>query len=130
VPESVIATRKVLAFSAGVEAVTGLALMALPALVGRLLFGGEITGLGLDVARCFGVALLALSFAVWPVSVATLQSVRAMLLYNGGLAVYLVWLGTAGHLAGPLLWPAAIIHGVVAALLARPLSLAGVQANR
>jgi hypothetical protein len=114
----VIATRKVLALSAGVEAVTGLALIALPAFVGRLLLGGEITGLGLVVARCFGVALLALSIAVWPHIAATLQSVRAMMLYNGGLAVYFVWLATAGQLAGPLLWPAAVIHGVVAALLA------------
>ncbi len=126
-----IATRKVLAFSAIVEAATGLALIALPAFVGRLLLGGEITGLGLVVARCFGVALLALSLAVWPRGAATLQPVRAMLLYNGGLAVYFVWLATAGHVAGPLLWPAAIIHGVVAALLARPLSPgAGAEANR
>jgi len=127
----VIATRKVLAFSAGVEAVTGLALIALPALVGRLLLGGEVTGPGLVVARCFGVALLALSLAVWPRGAATVQSERAMLLYNAGLAMYFAWLGTAGHLAGPLLWPAAIIHSVVAALLARPLSPgAGVEANR
>ncbi len=116
--------------SAGVEAATGLALIVVPAFVGGLLLGGEITGLGLVVTRCFGVALLALSLAVWPRGAATLQPVRAMLLYNGGLAFYLVWLGTAGHLAGPLLWPAAIIHGVVAALLARPLSPgAGAQSN-
>ena len=126
-----ISRQQVLTFSAIVEAATGLALIILPALVGRLLFGGEITGLGLVVARCFGVALLALSLAVWPRGAATLQSVRAMLLYNGGVAVYFVWLATAGHVAGPLLWPAAIIHGVVAALLARPLSPgAGAQANR
>jgi len=126
-----ISRQQVLTFSALVEAATGLALIALPALVGGLLLGGAITGLGLVVARCFGVALLALSLAVWPHGAATLQPVRAMLLYNGGLAIYLAWLATAGHVAGPLLWPAAIIHGVVAVLLALPLSPgAGAQANR
>ena len=123
--------RTVLLFSAIVEAATGLALILVPAFVGGLLLGGEITGLGLVVTRCFGVALLALSLAVWPRGAATVQATQGMLLYNAGIAIYFAWLGAAGHLGGPLLWPAATIHGVVAALLARPLSPgAGAQANR
>jgi hypothetical protein len=116
----VIARRKVLAASAGIEVATGVALIVAPVFVARLLLGDELTGLGPVVARCFGVALLALSLAVWPRQAATAQAARAMLLYNAGLAAYLAWLGTAGHLAGPMLWPAAVIHGIVALLLARP----------
>jgi hypothetical protein len=106
--------------SAGVEAATGLALIVVPAFVGRFLLGGDITGAGLAVARCFGVALLALALAVWPRGEEMAQAALAMLLYNAGLAIYLAWLGTAGHLSGSALWPAAAIHAVVASLLARP----------
>lgn len=83
------------------------------------------------MARCFGVALLALSLAVWPRGAATVQATRAMLLYNAGLAIYFAWIGATGLFVGPMLWPVAIIHGVVAALLSWPLNLgAGAQANR
>ena len=41
-----------------------------------------------------------------------------MLLYNAAIALYLAYLGTAGHLGGVLLWPAVVIHAVVAVLLA------------
>jgi hypothetical protein len=115
-----LARRKVLAFSAGVEAATGLGLLMAPAFVVRLLLGDELTGLGLVVARCFGVALLALSLTVWPRKEVTPQAVQGMFLYNAGLAIYLAWLGTGGHLGGPMHWPAAVVHGIVAALLARP----------
>jgi len=113
--------RKVLAFSASIEAATGLGFIAGPALVTRLLLGDELTGPGLIVGRAFGVALLSLSLAVWPRGPATAQACRAMALYNAGLAIYLAWLGAAVHVGGPLLWPAALIHAIVAVLLARPL---------
>jgi len=113
---------RVLGFTAGVEAATGLALVALPSFVARLLLGEELAGTGAVVARCFGVTLLSLALAVWPrVGAATRQPARAMLFYNAALALYLAWLGTAGHLGGPLLWPAAVLHGVVALLLAASL---------
>ena len=123
-----IPRRKVLAFSAGVEVATGLALLVAPAFVARLLLGGELPGLGLVVARCFGVALLALCLAVWPRKEVTTQAVHGMLLYNAGLAIYLAWLGTGGHLGGPMLWPAALVHAAVATLLAAPLSTTRVPA--
>lgn len=114
------ATRKVLAFSAAVEGATGLALVVVPAVVSRLLLGDDLPALGSIVARCFGIALVALSLAVWPGVVQVAQAARAMLLYNTGLAIYLAWLGTAGQAGGPALWPAAVIHALIAILLARP----------
>lgn len=114
--------RRVLAFSAGVEAAMGMALIAVPVLVIRMLLAADLPGTGPLVARFFGVALVALALAVWPGgSGATRQAVRAMLVYNILLAIALVWIALAEHLVGPLLWPAVVFHVAVAALLARPL---------
>jgi hypothetical protein len=116
-------TEKVIAFSAGVEAVTGLALIAAPLFVARALLGADLPPVGPIVARCFGVALIALALAVWPDRdrVTGPPALRAMLLYNAGLAGYLTWLSLRWHLGGILLWPAAVLHAVVAVLLALPL---------
>ena len=42
---------------------------------------------------------------------------RAMLVYNVLIALFLVYLFTVGHLGGVLLWPAVVLHAVVALLL-------------
>ena len=116
-----ISRRNVLLFSAGVEGVTGIGLIAAPARVLRVLLASDLTGTGPIVARFFGVGLLALALAVWPRTVeVTAQPVRAMLVYNMLLAVYLVWIGVAEHLVGPLLWPAVVGHAAVATMLAWP----------
>jgi len=113
--------RKILAFAAVVEVGTGLFLMIDPAIVVKLLIGAEVSGLGTLLGRCFGIALLALGLACWPgrrPAESGLQTFWAMLLYNILIALYLAYLGTAGHLAGLLLWPAIALHGAVALLLA------------
>lgn len=116
-----LSREKVVGFSAGIEAATGVGLIAVPAVVIRLLLATDLTESGVIVARFFGVALVALGLAVWPRRMeTTAQAARAMLVYNAALAVYLVWLGTAGHFSGLLLWPAAAVHVIVSLLLARP----------
>jgi hypothetical protein len=111
-----------LAFAAVVEIGTGLVLLAVPAIVVTLLLGAEVTGAGQSLARCFGIALLALGLACWP-SRQRAESVwpafRAMLTYNVLITLYLAYLGTVGHLKGFLLWPGVALHAVVALLLAR-----------
>ena len=57
---------KVLVLAAVGEVATGLALLIVPSLVGRLLFGEELTGVALPVARVTGIALVALGVACWP----------------------------------------------------------------
>ena len=113
-------TQKVIAFSAVTEFATGVALIAAPVLVGRLLLGEELAGAAVAVARCFGIGLISLSLAVWPDAdgTGTRAGARAMLVYNAGLAVYLTWLGAHRHIGGVVLWPAAALHAVVAVLLA------------
>ena len=49
--------KNVLTFDAVAEAATGMALLIVPSLVGRLLFGGELTGVAVPVARVTGIAL-------------------------------------------------------------------------
>ena len=58
--------KKLLALAAMAEAVTGLALVVAPSLVGRLLLGVEAIGIAIPVARVLGVALIALGVACWP----------------------------------------------------------------
>ena len=58
--------KRALIFAAVGEASTGLALLIVPALVGRVLLGEELTGIAIPVARVAGIALIALAVACWP----------------------------------------------------------------
>ena len=106
--------KKVLTFTALVEATTGLSLLLVPSFVGWLLFGEGLTGAGIVAARVAGIALIALSVACWPG-----PPIVGMLIYNAAVALYFACVGVAGGLTGILLWPAAALHLVLAALLAR-----------
>jgi hypothetical protein len=109
---------KTLRFSSVAELATGLAAVVDPVLLVRLLLGAELSGVGVPVARCFGVALLGLGLACWPrQGVVTHPAWLGMLVYNLLIALYLAFLGTVGHLSGPLLWPAVVLHAAVAVLL-------------
>lgn len=57
---------RVLILAAVAEAATGAALLIVPSLVGRLLFGEELAGVAIPVARVTGIALIALGVACWP----------------------------------------------------------------
>jgi hypothetical protein len=113
---------KILAFAAAVEVGTGLVLVIDPAIVVAYLLGAEVSGVGTLLGRCFGIALLALGLACWPSRQRTdsgSPAFRAMLIYNVLIALYLAYLGTVGHFAGLLLWPAVALHIVVALLMVR-----------
>lgn len=115
-------TRKFLALAAAGEAATGLVLLAYPPIVVRLLFGAEIAGTGVVMSRVAGIALIALGVACWPGGEATgipARAVRAMLCYSLSATLYLAYLGIRGEWVGSLLWPATVIHAVLAFLLAR-----------
>ena len=107
--------------SSAIEAMTGLALIAVPTLVGRLLLGVDLPGSGIAVARVAGFALLALGVGCWPRGdAATGQSIRALFTYNLLAGLFLGYLAMAGGFTGPLLWPASVLHVVLALLLVRP----------
>ena len=113
--------KKLLTFAAFAEAATGLALLVVPSLVGRLLLGTALTGVSVAVARVTGIALISLSVACWPGRTA----LCGMLTYNALATAYLAWLGFRGEWVGPVLWPAVALHAVLTVLLARSW-----QANR
>jgi hypothetical protein len=106
---------KVLIFAAIFEAATGLALLIIPSVVGQLLLGAELTGLIISLGRVTGIALIALAVACWP----GFTAACGMLTYGALVTVYLAYLGIRGEWAGPLLWPAVVLHAILTFLLAR-----------
>jgi hypothetical protein len=108
------AMKKVLVVAAIAEAVTGLALMVMPSLLGRLLLGEELAGVAIPVARVAGIALIALGIACWPG-----PPLIGMLIYSAAVTLYLAYLGFAGGFAGAFLWPAVALHAVLSILLGR-----------
>jgi hypothetical protein len=106
--------KKLLTVAAVAEATTGLALLVVPSLVGRLLLGAELTGISIPVARVAGIALIALGIACLPG-----LALFGMLTYSALATAYLAYVGIRGEWAGPLLWPAVVVHAVLTLLLAR-----------
>lgn len=96
------------------EAVTGLALLIVPSLVGQLLLGEELSGVAAPVARVAGIALIALGTACWPG-----PPIFGMLIYTAAVALYLAYISLVGGLNGVLLWPAVVLHLILAVLLMR-----------
>lgn len=106
--------KKVLLLAAVSEAATGLALLVVPSLVGRLLLGQELADVAIPVARVLGIALIALGVACWPAT-----PLVGMLTYSAAVTLYLAYVGFAGGMSGMLLWPAVVLHVILTALLTR-----------
>lgn len=108
------ALKWVLPAAAIAEAATGIALLVVPAPVGRLLLGEELIGVAIPVARVTGMALIGLGIACWPG-----PPLAGMLTYSAVVTLYLASVGLAGGSAGLLLWPAVALHAILTALLGR-----------
>jgi hypothetical protein len=104
--------KKLLVLTACLEVLTGLALLIVPSRVGLLLFGAELNGIAIPVARMTGVALIALGVACWPG-----PALVGMLTYGALVALYLAYVGLVGGWTGLLLWPAVVLHVVLTGLL-------------
>lgn len=104
--------------SAAIEAATGVALIAVPEMVARLLLGAELSTSGIAVARVAGFGLLALGLACWPGNEdATPSAIRALVVYNLLAGLYLGYLRFSGEFVSYLLWPACAVHLVIGVLL-------------
>jgi hypothetical protein len=111
--------KTLLATTAIIEAATGLALLAVPASVVKLLLGEGISGAAIPLGRVAGAALLALGVACWRArgdakSRAARGLVAAMLAYNLGAVVVFLFAGLGSKLVGLALWPAVILHAAMA----------------
>lgn len=114
--------RRLLAFAAITEALTGAALLAAPAVVCKLLLGAETVGTGTVAARVAGIALLGLGVACWPGGGnrgrPPFAAFAAMLIYNLLVAAYLGAVAVQAETVGPLLWPVAVYHAALVAPMA------------
>jgi hypothetical protein len=106
--------KRVLLLAAVGEAATGVALLIVPSLVGRLLLGEDLTGIAIPVARVAGIALIAFGVACWPGT-----PLVGMLTYSAAVTLYLAYVGLASEWVGSLLWPAVVIHAILTLALAR-----------
>ncbi len=115
-------TKILFIITAIIEGATGLALMVSPSLVAVLLLGESLTtAAGMTVARVAGAALVALAIACWQArsdtrSRAARGLVTAMLFYNAAAAMVLAYAGVGLKLFGIALWPAVLLHTVLAIL--------------
>ena len=102
------------------EVGAGLALLACPSATVTLLVGAPLeTPAALSVARIGGAALLALGVACWlsrddTQSRAARGLVAAMLLYNVAAAAVLALAGIRFGMHGVALWPAVVLHALLA----------------
>jgi hypothetical protein len=112
--------KRLLTLTAIIEVPTGLGLMAVPAVVVRLLLGSPLdTSAALMLGRVAGVALLALAVACWLArddteGRAAKGLVAAMLLYNVATVAILAFAGIGLRLHGVALWPAVVLHAAMA----------------
>src|SRR5438046_2217960 len=112
--------KRLLKLTGIIETATGLGLVAVPSVVVRLLLGSPLgTSAAVVLARVAGAALLALGVACWLArddtqSRATRGLVVAMLLYNLGAVIILGSAGLGSQSVGIALWPAVILHAVMA----------------
>ena len=75
--------------------------------------------IGIAVARVLGIALLSVGVAARE---SQGQAIRlapraGLCIYNIGIAVLLAILGTTGGMHAPLLWPVAVLHGLIGAAM-------------
>ncbi len=113
---------RLLTCAALIETATGLALMAMPSVVVRLLLRGELAGASIPLGRVAGFGLLSLGIACWPPrhpAGKIVPALAAMLTYNVLVTLYLLFLGLGSEWVGTLLWPAVALHGVLSLLLVR-----------
>ncbi len=113
-------TRTLVRLSSAIEAATGVGLIAVPDLVARVLLGVGLSASGIAVGRVAGFGLLSLGLACWPTADdATPSAVRALFVYNLLAALYLGYLRANGEFIALLLWPACVLHAVLALMLGR-----------
>ena len=105
--------------AACLEIVVGAACLTVPDVLCRLLFAAKPEGVGRILARFAGVGLLALGIAClpWTATGSHHGAVIGLLTFNFGVAILFAWVGLATMLHGVLLWPAVVLHAIIATAL-------------
>jgi hypothetical protein len=111
--------KNLLTLEAVIEVGAGLGMVVLPSLLATLLLGSSLdTPVALTVARVAGVALLALGIACWLArhdgqSRAARGLLGAMVVYNAGVFMVLVYAGIGLGVSGTGLWPVVVVHAAM-----------------
>jgi len=119
--------RSLLIVTAVLEAATGFALLAAPALIVSILLASALDApTSVLIARLAGAALLSLGIACWLASRDTKSRagrgvVTAMSIYNVLAVALLAYAGLGAGLNGIGLWPAVLVHLGLAAWCATAL---------
>ena len=101
------------------EIVVGITFITVPDIPCRLLFAATPESLAIPLARFAGVGLLGLGIACLPSKRVEPNrgAVLGLLAFNVGAAIFCAWVAVATSFRGLLLWPAAVLHAVIAAAL-------------
>jgi hypothetical protein len=113
-------TTTVVTVSAVIEVAVGIALIAAPDLVAQVLLRAGLTSSGVAVGRLCGIGLLSLGLSCWPGGESVPAQLRGLFAYNVLAAFFLGYLRVGGGFVSYLLWPACVLHALLALLLARP----------
>ena len=111
--------KKLLILTAAIEATTGLMMIAFPAFITTLLLGSSPDTLfSTTITRIAGVAIFAIGIVSWlsrydVKSVASRGLVTALIFYNAGILIVLLFTGTALGFFCPGLWLVVIVHAVM-----------------
>jgi hypothetical protein len=106
----------ILMLAALAEGGTGLILLAYPPMVVRLLFDAEISGVGVNMSRLAGIALVGLGAACWP-GTDLRRAFQGIVTYSVLAMLFLIYIGVRSEGVGLLLWPGVIVHAVLVVLL-------------
>ena len=106
--------------AAWLEIAVGVVLIVAPNTASTLLFAAALEGPGVPVARFAGIALLGISSAcLTAISAGSNRSaVWGLYIFNAGATILFAAVGLGPTPHGVLLWPAVILHALIAAGLA------------
>jgi hypothetical protein len=110
--------RQVIVAAAWLEVLVGGLILFVPELFSLLLFGGRPDATGVLLTRFAGIGLLALGIACLPLQGESGRgSVRGLVVFNIGVALFLACAAIATAHRGILIWPATVLHAAIAAAL-------------
>ena len=111
--------RYIVKAAACLEMVVGAIFITAPNIPCALLFGANPDNIGTPLARWVGVSLFALGIACLPSKAgeAHRRAVLGLFLFNAGVTILFAYVGVASALHGFLLWPAVILHAIIAGAL-------------
>ena len=101
------------------EIVVGAIFITVPNIPCALLFGANADKIGTPLGRFAGIALVALGIACLPSRDAGSRRnvVLGLFAFNGGVTILFAYVGVASALHRFLLWPAVILHAIIAGAL-------------